>query len=112
MSDVAPAHPTVEVPARRLRLLANLWLPAAVLLGLGTISAAGVTVQSVVVLVGLIGRAGTPHGPVIIPLFALLVGGLAVVVLGRITWRLAVEVPRTVRDWERALDERRRAVAG
>lgn len=39
----------------------------------------------------------------------LVVGALAAVVLGMITWRLAVDVPRDLRAWRSALDERREA---
>ena len=97
----------VEPPARALRLLANLWLPATVLFGLVTIDLVSTTVQS---LVGLVSRASEPGAPVAVYTVGILVGGFAAVVLGRITWRLAIEVPRTVRAWEEAFYERRKAV--
>ena len=105
MSSALPRTADSRVPARHLRRLARFWLPAAVLVGLGALAAARTAVLSLVALTGLDGR---PWGPAVA---GLVVGGLAAVVLGRITWRLAVEVPRTLRAWEDALRERG-AVAG
>lgn len=106
---VAPSRRTSEPPERALRLLANLWLPAAVLLGLTTVGLVLTIVQN---LTGLVDGASEPGAPVAVNVAVVLVGGLAAVVLGRITWLLAVEVPRTVRGWNEALSERRRALAG
>jgi hypothetical protein len=96
----------VKPPARALRLLANLWLPAAILFGLVTIGLVSTTIQS---FVALVTQASDPDSHVAGYFLGVLVGGFAAVVLGRITWRLAVEVPRTVRSWEEALVERRTA---
>lgn len=101
MSTALPRSGAGTAPPRYLRALAIFWLPAAILLGLGALAAARTAVSSLVALLDLEGR---PWGPAVA---GLLVGGLAAVVLGRITWRLAVEVPRTLRAWEAALDERR-----
>lgn len=109
MSNVAPPRQLIEPPARALRLLASLWLPAAVLFGLVTTGLVSSTVQNVI---GLVSRASEPGAPLAVHTVVVLVGGFAAVILGRITWRLAVEVPRTVRAWEEAFHERRKAVSG
>jgi hypothetical protein len=101
MSSALPRATAGSAPPRHLRLLATLWLPAAVLVGLATLGAVRTAVQSLVVLVTDDVR---PWGPAVA---VLLVSTLAALVLGHITWRLAVEVPRTVRAWDEALEERR-----
>jgi len=67
------------------------------------------TVQS---FIGLVSEASEPGAPVAVYTLGMVLGGFAAVVLGRITWRLAIEVPRTVRAWEAAFHERREVVAG
>ena len=106
MSTAATPVPTDPALRRHLRFLSVLWLPAAVLMGLCALAAARTAVLS---LVDLVQGSGAQPGPAVA---GLLVGGLAAVVLGRITWRLAVEVPRTLRAWDAAIDERRTARRG
>lgn len=95
------------MPARRLQVLSTFWLPAALLSGLMALGAAGTATSS---LVGLLGRLLGDDGagrPVLAYVVGLVVGALAAVVLGRITWRFAVDVPRELHAWRAALDERR-----
>ena len=96
------------MPTRRLQVLSVCWLPAAVLCGLVALGALGLAVAG---LVGLLG-AGEPGRPLMADVVSLVVGALAAVVLGRITWRFAVDVPRELHAWRTALDERREARRG
>lgn len=80
-------------------------MPGAVLSGLVALGALGMAVSG---LVGILG-AGEPGRPLMADVVGLVVGALAAVVLGMITWRLAVDVPRDLRAWRSALDERREA---
>jgi hypothetical protein len=104
--------PRTPVPARRLQALSTFWLPAAVLCGLVALGGAGTAVRG---LVGLLGRLSGADGsgrPLLLHVVNLVVGALAAVVLGRITWRLAVDVFRDLHAWRDALDERREAQRG
>lgn len=96
------------MPTRRLQVLSTCWLPAAVLCGLVALGALGMAVAGLAALLG----AGEPGRPPLADVVGLVVGGLAAVVLGRITWRLAVDVPRELHAWRDALDERREARRG
>ena len=96
------------MPARRLQVLSTFWLPAAVLSGLMALGALGMAVTGLAALLG----SGEPGRPPMADVVGLVVGALAAVVLGRITWRLAVDVPRELHAWRAALDERRAARQG
>lgn len=98
MSRPAPLHRPSAPPARRLRLLANLAPAAAVLFGLVTVWLAVSTVQNLAQPIS------------IAVVLSLVLGTAGVLVAGLTTYRLGVQVPRTLRGWERALHERAQAV--
>ncbi|SDV01590.1 hypothetical protein SAMN04488544_3503 [Microlunatus sagamiharensis] len=100
--------PRTPVPARRLQVLSTCWLPGAVLSGLVALGALGLAASG---LVGILGE-GEPGRPLTADVVGLVVGAPAAVVLGMITWRLAVDVPRDLRAWRSALDERREVQGG
>ena len=99
----SPPRRTAPPPARALQLLANFWLPAAIIFGLTTAGLVATTVQS---LNALVNEAAEPGAPVAAFTISALLSGLAAAVSGRITWRLSVEVPHLVRAWNEALTER------
>ena len=103
MSIVARPGQAAQPPLRALRLLATLWLPAAILFGLTTLGFLASTVQNVSGLIDRWSEGGAPIGLYVV---SVVLGGLATLVVGRITWRLAVEVPRTLGEWDSALQER------
>lgn len=100
------------MPARRIQVLSTFWLPAAILCGLTALGAAGMAVRALVGLLGRLSGADASGRPLMLLVVNLVVGALAAVVLGRITWRLAVDVPRDLHAWRDALDERREARRG
>lgn len=81
-----------------MRLLANLAPAGTVVFGL-------ITAWLVVTTAGNLGQPLTP--PVVA---SLVLGAAAALLAGFVTYRLGVEVPRTLRDWEAALGERSRAL--
>lgn len=94
-----PQLPLSDPPARKLRLLANLGPAATVVFGLVTIWLAVTTLQN-------LGRPMT--STVVVSLVA---GVFAALAAGSVTYRLGIEVPRTLRGWHVALAERHVAVA-
>jgi branched-subunit amino acid ABC-type transport system permease component len=95
MSEVTrPSTP----PDRQLRLLANFAPAAAVMFGLVTVWLAVTTVQNL----------AWPITPAV--LASVVLGTGLAALAGVVTYRLAVEVPRTLRGWQGALDERVRVL--
>lgn len=86
------------VPGRRLRLLAGLALPAAVVFGLLT-------------LVLLTGTLRALAWPLTFPgTVSVVLGAWATLLCAVITYRLGFEAPRVSRGWEEALTERTRVL--
>jgi hypothetical protein len=96
MTTPATSQPRpVGPPSRRLRLLADLAPAFTVVFGLLTLWLVVTTLQNL----------AQPMSPAVI--VALVLGTLAAVLAGSVTYRFAVEVPRILRGWQAALVERR-----
>lgn len=108
MTKPVPQSELSEPPARPLRLLANVAPAAAVVFGLITVG----------MLVGLAGNiaqlVATPRSLArslsAVVVVSLVVSSSAALLAGLITYRLGVEVPRTLRGWQDALVERTRVL--
>ncbi len=100
----------VEPPARRLRLLANVAPAGAVVFGLLTVWLVVGTVAGFVQLVD--GQGPQPALALGVRVLLLVVELAAALLAALVAYRLAVEVPRTVRRWDEALGERVRVLRG
>ena len=98
MTNTTPPHRPSGPPARRLRLLAHLAPPASVMFGVATIWIAVATLQDL----------GQLMSSALV--LSLVLGACGVLIAGLTTYRLGVQVPRTLRAWEGALHERSQAV--
>lgn len=107
----SPTRPRTSAPrASRLRLLAQLTPPAALVFGLLTVWLLVTTVSS---LESVLEADGPLTGVAVsAAVVSLVLGGGGALVSALITYRLGVEVPRTLRGWQTALDERTRVLDG